>query len=778
MHRYRSRTCKLVRAAITASNDKVSDTSEDKISDSSDYVPGQTSDSSDYVADTTSSSNNSSIEISSSLLENYSNRKSNTTLSSKTASTSTNADTSASLNENVLPIVSIVSNANINIVQVNKPKRRKHNCLYCDLPVDNFARHLQRQHSDEINVQQFLSLSISDPKRKQIINKIRKEGDFVTGDVVPVQIKEIPNNKTNSNDNNLCKLLPCIHCKGYYAKRTLRRHVKRCFFNVNSKSRNRHQSDSHTLMSTHFGPNDLLRTSGTLETLQADDISLVAKRDPIICEVARKYLKSHKEKHLVQVARRYMRRLARLLIEVRNREKNHISFLNLLHPSKFKAIVEATKSIASYDYDKKEFKSPSLALQMGTLLKKALNAATSMELQINFESPKIKAFNILQKLIDDDWATEISTEAGQNLNLNRFNKPSVIPMAEDIAKMKNYLDDLILSAKKKLETHNDDETSFKQLIEGTYCNLLLFNKRRVGELQRILLETYIKHQHNKASGDFEKLLSVSEKILVDKLKRIVIRGKRGKGVPVLFDKLTQEAIELTIKHRHFFFENSNLYLFGLVHSDKCISGYHVFRKHVTLALGDPLKTTSLTSTKLRKHLAIIAQVLKMGNEDLEQLATFMGHTTKTHSEWYRLPSDIYQTAKVSKILLLAQKNSIDQFKGRRLDDLQVDEQIIETQNDRASDCEENINDNTVTNNKENETNEPITSVKKTKVIKRPWTDEEKKVTKFFFKNHIQKKKPPKKGEVLELMKANPSLFKSRNWATVKVYVCNQYTKKL
>lgn len=90
-------------------------------------------------------------------------------------------------------------------------------------------------------------------------------------------------------------------------------------------------------------------------------------------------------------------------------------------------------------------------------------------------------------------------------------------------------------------------------------------------------------------------------------------------------------------------------------SDTCLSGYHVFKKHVQLALGDKHKTAVLTSSKLRKHLATIAQILKMNNEDLEQLATFMGHTTKTHNEWYKLTSDIYQTAKVSKILLLAQK---------------------------------------------------------------------------------------------------------------------------
>lgn len=90
--------------------------------------------------------------------------------------------------------------------------RRKHNCSFCDIPVQNFARHLERQHDGELQVQQFLSLKKTDPLRKQLISKLRKEGDFCSGDVIPVQGKG-----TNSNDTankNSCKLLPCTYCKG------------------------------------------------------------------------------------------------------------------------------------------------------------------------------------------------------------------------------------------------------------------------------------------------------------------------------------------------------------------------------------------------------------------------------------------------------------------------------------------------------------------------------------------------------------------------------------
>lgn len=221
---------------------------------------------------------------------------------------------------------------------------------------------------------------------------------------------------------------------GYYARKTLRRHVKRCVFNKDKNfSGKRHQAEGHTLMANFFGPDDILRTSGILQSLRADEVSLVAKRDKIICEVGRKYLKSHKQQHLRVVAKRHMRRLARLLIEARKIEKdNSLSLMSLLHPSKFKVLVKATKAMTRYDYAQNSFNAPSVAMQMGTLIKDAIKAAHTLEIQLDHESSKIKIFNTIKELIENEWAIEISTEAGQTLNMNRYNKPTITPMAEDL----------------------------------------------------------------------------------------------------------------------------------------------------------------------------------------------------------------------------------------------------------------------------------------------------------------------------------------------------------
>lgn len=50
----------------------------------------------------------------------------------------------------------------------------------------------------------------NNPERKKLIEKIRKEGDFISGEYIPVQEKLT---MQNSEDTS-CILLPCIHCKG------------------------------------------------------------------------------------------------------------------------------------------------------------------------------------------------------------------------------------------------------------------------------------------------------------------------------------------------------------------------------------------------------------------------------------------------------------------------------------------------------------------------------------------------------------------------------------
>nr|CAI5859168.1 unnamed protein product [Callosobruchus analis] len=59
-----------------------------------------------------------------------------------------------------------------------------------------------------------------------------------------------------------------------------------------------------------------------------------------------------------------------------------------------------------------------------------------------------------------------------------------------------------------------------------------------------------------------------------------------------------------------------------------------------------------------------------------------GHTLKTHCSFYRLSDNLYQTAKVSKLLLLSASGGIEKYKGKLLDDIEINLSPIIEQSDQ------------------------------------------------------------------------------------------------
>ena len=73
----------------------------------------------------------------------------------------------------------------------------------------------------------------------------------------------------------------------------------------------------------------------------------------------------------------------------------------------------------------------------------------------------------------------------------------------------------------------------------------------------------------------------------------------------------------------------------------------------------PLKHPQLIrSTRLRKHIAMMTQLVNLKDHELDTVAQFMGHDIRTHREHYRLPNGTLQVAKVAKLLV-----SLNEGKG-------------------------------------------------------------------------------------------------------------------
>lgn len=243
----------------------------------------------------------------------------------------------------------------------NKVKRirTKDFCYYCENSVLNFARHIQRSHSTEFKVQQILSKPVKSKERKNLFTTLRKQGNYIQN--VENVVKPMKKCTDSSEYDNY---LPCIHCLGYYRRKQLWRHKKTCTENPKGTCNNL-QSEAQNLLVRHIQVDKQLKES-VFPRMRADKISLVAKKDVLICAFGAKYLKIHREKHFINVTSRKMRELAKLLIEIQKKTPAIQDLFNALRPQYYDLIVDAAKCVAKYNSEKDQYESPTLAMNINT----------------------------------------------------------------------------------------------------------------------------------------------------------------------------------------------------------------------------------------------------------------------------------------------------------------------------------------------------------------------------------------------------------------------------
>lgn len=463
--------------------------------------------------------------------------------------------------------------------------------------------------------------------------------------------------------------------------------------------------------------------------------------------------------------------------------------------------MKAAQIISRYDPETEEYGAPSLAMNIVNSLKQCCDIAINFALKRNpiiGTVPAAEAEAELKTMIhlfETNWRYEISSQAANNLNLNKWNKISIVPLASDLKIMKDYLAQCAQKSAAKLQSMSTDITAYNNLVEVTYCQVLLLNRKRPGELQRMQLHIYLNCGNSQGQyEEFEKIISPLERVLLSKMKRVVTRGKRGRGVPVLFTTEVQKNLQILIDNRPNMVPKENMFLFAKAKCKSELSGYKVLSKYAQACGAKNPK--SITATRLRKHLATLMQIFNMTEGDIEQLASFMGHTTGTHKGSYRLPDDVYQTAKLSKLLLLMEKGEANHYKGKSLDEIEInmEENLLDEKQDDeddVEDVEEPINEsikkskngsekvddsnNTDCVNTVEKENQAMPQKKRRILI--PWTEEQKKLTRTFFAKHIRNSRPPKRHECEELIDANPGVFNNKTWLKMKVFVQNEYSKK-
>jgi len=156
---------------------------------------------------------------------------------------------------------------------------------------------------------------------------------------------------------------------------------------------------------------------------------------------------------------------------------------------------------------------------------------------------------------------------------------------------------------------------------------------------------------------------------------VEIRGKRGRKVAIILTQDMKESIDLLNHTRaQVGIPHTNNYVFarptkqslGHIRACDCLKR---FTKECEPPLSNP---QYVTSTKLRKYIATISQVLALKETEVDWLARHLGHDIKVHRECYRLHESTIEIAKVSKLLLAVDSGCAGCWAGKSLSDINID----------------------------------------------------------------------------------------------------------
>lgn len=495
------------------------------------------------------------------------------------------------------------------------------------------------------------------PERRKIIEALRKEGDFLynTDDILNNEGGKIlcrrPQKMKPRIDSHY---KPCPNCKGYVSKLTLRYHYRKCsgtkkgVRDIMIRSRRLagdiHRKASKKLRNEVF---PVLRDNEVANSIRYDELVIVFGN--WLCAKLRK-------EHQQKMIRNKLRLLGRFLISIKSLDPTIKELADVLHPSQFENVIEAVNQVARLQEGSGQYASPWTARDMGDILNKIARRYNS-ECIKNGQKDKCEAIQDFLVLMKEDFTTTVYTMVKESTLERKKQKDVLLPSTEDVKQLMTYLTDERQKCYKKIEEEGFSFKTWKDLASYTLIFMQVFNRRRPGEMERVLITDYQLYRGIDEESDAETLkhFPLQTKQRAKQYVRFLIRGKLVRGVPVLLHKDIVQCVELILKYRsNAGVPDTNPYVFGIPGKTAFthLEATSLIRKY-SAACGAK-HHGRLRGTKLRQHIATHSALYNLQGEQIEDLATFLGHETKIHKDHYRLPIATRDITQMSHLLEKAQ----------------------------------------------------------------------------------------------------------------------------
>lgn len=558
-------------------------------------------------------------------------------------------------------------------VQKNRYKKKQY-CAYCQKPYSKIARHLEFVHRNEFEVAKAFSFDKKSKERRVRLRLLKSRGNFAHNAAV---------SKTGNGEMVACRrpkevkstydFTHCIHCQGLYNRKTLWRHIRTCPQNPKYESRTIGQKRVQSINSLTLPPPvDVSKSLWTIACeMVNDEVSNVVRNDRYILLLGEQMynrLKLHSGRN--DYIRQKMREVARLLITARSLTPIH-NMEDFIQPCNFPHVIKAVRAVAGFSEETNTYKIPSLALKLGHSLVKIANSVECNALMSGRDTAAESAQSF-RRLYESRWNEVVSAAALTTLGEAKWNKPQVLPFTEDVKTLHSFLNSKQQEYVDALQ-EKPNGTNFATLCKVMLAQIVIFNRRREGEVSKMNVQSYTSRDQAPMHKDIAVGLSDFEKKLCGYFQRVEIRGKRGRKVPVLLSPNMVVAMDLLVNMREKCqVPVENQHLFARPGALSHYRGADCIRQYAQAS--GAKHPDALSSTKLRKQVATLSTVLNLKDNEMDQLANFLGHDIRVHREFYRLPESTLQLAKISKLLIAMEKGKLPELQGKGLDGITIDPQ--------------------------------------------------------------------------------------------------------
>lgn len=471
--------------------------------------------------------------------------------------------------------------------------------------------------------------------RRVIIDRIRKKGQFLCNTDATINSGVLlPSRRQNKKfKKTAADYISCASCYGSYSSSSLRVHFKRCTDNLLEGERvvralgracegRLHADACQELNEVIFAR---MRQTKFLRLVRFD--WLVVCYGNILCL---NFSPHFQQGHI----RNKMRSAARVLFAAKSISSSVTDFSSLYHVSMCNTVIEAIRFVAKFDSKSKQFGSPATASALVTLINTIGDLLVVESMKVD-DAEKERSAERFLKVFQKEVRLKINKLVAVQQAKARRRKKKNIPTTDDIHTLATYLD----SEREKCFADLSKKFSYdkwSQLSELTLVSILLFNRRRTGEMMNLTLDDY-KHREMVDKQSTASMNTVPEEIKQRIKSRIEPRGKRDGRAPILLKHTFESCLEILIHYREKVgIPKSNDFIFALPSKTGQIRTVNACNALLSFSIACGAENpSSLRGTLFRKHMATFSSTKNLSDNDITNLASFMGHSDKIHREYYR-----------------------------------------------------------------------------------------------------------------------------------------------